>query len=710
MRLKIVSVLFLAVQSLLGSNNPVLIIRNTDKNIEVGKYLMVLEDKDNSYSIDEAEKSDKFIPSKTNVPNLGISSSSFWVKLQVTNHTDNEDFLFVLTQPTIDEVQWYVDKGNGEFDVIKFGENVPFSVRKYNDPNYIFDFKIKKNESKILFFKVRSNKNTQLPVLIGTSKTVFEYLKTIDVLSGVYWGVMIVIIIYNLFLFFSIRDRSYLLYVAYVILILLTQTSLQGYTFQFLWPNNTWLETHSLFLFPALVGMAGLEFMKDFLKIKENSKFLYQISFVFIVFYLIAITLGISGYYIISFHMIDINAASVSIFMLYTAIKVYIKGYRPARFFLLSWSIFLVGVCVYVLKDLEILPYNNFTRYTMHVGSALETILLSFALGDRINILKKEKEESRQKTLEVLKENEKIITEQNLTLETKVRERTNELEMLNASLKETQTQLINAEKMASVGQLTAGIAHEINNPINFVISNIKPLQRDVNDILHLLAKYSEIEDEKELQEKLAIINHSKETLDINYLITEINLLLKGIDDGANRTAAIVKGLRTFSRVDEDDLKKADIHEGLDATLTLLNNSIDKSKITIIKDYDPNIQPIECYPGKINQVFMNILHNAIQAMNEKKGGEEKNITIKTYKNDRDLFISIKDNGVGIPEKIKNKIFDPFFTTKQVGEGTGLGLSIAHSIIKSHNGEIQIKSEEGKGTEFIIVLPLSQSHKN
>jgi two-component system NtrC family sensor kinase len=145
-------------------------------------------------------------------------------------------------------------------------------------------------------------------------------------------------------------------------------------------------------------------------------------------------------------------------------------------------------------------------------------------------------------------------------------------------------------------------------------------------------------------------------------------------------------------------------------LTLLNNSIDKSKITIIKEYDADIKPIECYPGKINQVFMNILHNAIQAMNEKKGGEEKNITIKTYKNDRDLFISIKDNGVGIPEKIKNKIFDPFFTTKQVGEGTGLGLSIAHSIIKSHNGEIQIKSEEGKGTEFIIILPLSQSHKN
>ncbi|MGH2643675.1 MAG: sensor histidine kinase, partial [Chitinophagaceae bacterium] len=178
-----------------------------------------------------------------------------------------------------------------------------------------------------------------------------------------------------------------------------------------------------------------------------------------------------------------------------------------------------------------------------------------------------------------------------------------------------------------------------------------------------------------------------------------------IEDGASRTADIVKGLRTFSRLDESDLKEADIHEGIDNTLILLNHTIAKD-LTVVKNYQ-EIPKIECYPGKLNQVFMNLLTNAIQAMNSNVNGREKKIIISTESLNENIIIRISDTGPGIPNEIRDKIFEPFFTTKEIGEGTGLGLSIVYAIIEKHHGKIIVNSEENKGTEFAITLPLQQS---
>ena len=267
------------------------------------------------------------------------------------------------------------------------------------------------------------------------------------------------------------------------------------------------------------------------------------------------------------------------------------------------------------------------------------------------------------------------------------------------NLKAAQAQLIDAEKMASLGQLTAGIAHEINNPINFVSGNINPLKLDLDDMKELIRKFRNMchvgpskDNIKELQDYI-------EELDLDYLFEEIDQLLGGIEEGAKRTRDIVAGLRNFSRLDEDDFKQADIHEGLDSTLILLKNKL-KNRITVQKQYD-KIPKIECLPGKLNQVFMNILNNAAQAIEDQ--GE---IIIKTLLKDDKIIISIKDNGPGIPEETKKHIFEPFFTTKDVGAGTGLGLSISKGIIDKHEGTIEVYSEPGQGTEFIITLPKFQ----
>ena len=268
------------------------------------------------------------------------------------------------------------------------------------------------------------------------------------------------------------------------------------------------------------------------------------------------------------------------------------------------------------------------------------------------------------------------------------------------NLKLAQSQLIQSEKMASVGVLTAGIAHELNNPINFVSGNVYPLQQDLDEVFSIIEKYEEAIQANNLEGFFTEVKVLKDKMEYSFLIKEIFSLLKGIEEGANRSSEIIKGLRSFSRLDDEMCQFYDIHEGIDSTLVLLQNKI-KDKIIVRKDYG-EFDGLECFPSKLNQVIMNIITNSIQAMDG-----EGELFIQTVSSAIGIKIIIKDNGKGMTPEVKEHIFDPFFTTKDVGQGTGLGLSISYGIIEKHNGNIDVISEPGKGTEFIISLPRTQS---
>jgi signal transduction histidine kinase len=259
------------------------------------------------------------------------------------------------------------------------------------------------------------------------------------------------------------------------------------------------------------------------------------------------------------------------------------------------------------------------------------------------------------------------------------------------NLKITQGQLVQSEKMASLGQMTAGVAHEINNPINFISSSIGSLNRDVKDLKTLLKLYKENPAEAEQFAK---------KIDADYLLTEIDELIVGITEGADRTSEIVKGLRNFSRVDEAEKKKANINDSLDSTIMILQSKLKDKNIEIEKKYD-QLPDLFCYPGQLNQVFMNLISNSADAIEAKSG----KLKLETKVHCENIIISISDNGIGMSKEIIKKIFDPFFTTKEVGKGTGLGLSIVHGIIEKHNASIKVNSEIGKGTTFIIEIPIT-----
>ncbi|MCC8426837.1 7TM diverse intracellular signaling domain-containing protein [Mucilaginibacter sp. UR6-11] len=679
------------------------------ENIVIGKNVAVLEDATNKLNIDAVRKSSKFIPLHTSVPNLQLSRSNFWLKFTIKNESAGNQLLLNLEYPTLDICEFYYPV-NGVYKSERLSDKYPFSQRKYKHQDFIFDINNPVDSTVTYYLKVQSGEEMVLPIMLGTPQKIAESKLTNDLLWGCLVGILLVMMFYNLFVYISTRDISYLYYVSYTLFIGLTQTTLSGYTYRFLFPNAPAAFNQCIIIFPALAGISLLNFSRSFLGVKERMPIMGYIFKIVIVFYLIAIVLRLLGYALSSYRAIDISALCLSVSIYVAVIRLSIKGFRPAKFFALAWTIFLAGLVLFVLRNLGVLGYNNFTNYTMQVGTAFEVTLLSLALADRINVFKAEKERSQEETLIALQENERIIREQNVMLELKVEERTHELNQSLEDLKQAQSQLVESEKMASLGQLTAGIAHEINNPINFVTSNINPLKRDVELVLEVINTIEQVsKSDASLADKQKQIEDYKEEVDFDYLVVEIRHLIKGIFEGATRTAEIVKGLKIFSRLDEDDLKRTNLNEGLDSTLVVANNLLN-NRISIKKEFG-ELPLVECFAGKLNQVFLNLISNAIYAIEKKFGDSEGGeIKISTGIEDENVVIKIADNGIGMDDQIAKKVFEPFFTTKEVGEGTGLGMSIAYNTIKKHNGQIIVSSEPGKGTEFILKIPVIYDVKN
>jgi signal transduction histidine kinase len=308
----------------------------------------------------------------------------------------------------------------------------------------------------------------------------------------------------------------------------------------------------------------------------------------------------------------------------------------------------------------------------------------------------------------------------NQTLEENVESRTQELnektQRLEETLKElrrTQTQIVQSEKMSSLGQLVAGIAHEINNPVNFIHGNVGHVKENTKELLELISLYR-----IEYPNATPAIEDKIEQIDLDFLQEDFPKLLNSMNVGTERIREIVKSLRIFSRLDEAEVKAIDIHEGMDSTLMILQNRLkespDRIQISVMKDY-ASLPLVQCYAGQLNQVFMNILANSIDALEDLLATaptHQPHIKIWTKQLDTNwIEIGIADNGPGMPEAIQQQIFDPFFTTKPVGKGTGMGMSISYQIItEKHQGQLECVSTAGQGTTFLIRIPIHQASQD
>jgi two-component system NtrC family sensor kinase len=631
-----------------------------------------------------------------------IKSSSDYFYLEITAVNNNlYDSVFCLTIPIsyIDHV--FISEDINSLPNNGYGDLDVRNAEAVNDPYPTWVTTISTNKSKKIYILIQDKGDLGVKFLSEVLVQNYNDRMIRNGFFGIFVGIMLAMILYNAFIFIQIRNKDYLYYVLFLFSLLVTQATLLGISYYFL-EKETNIDDGLIYAGSSLLGIFGLKFVYDFTQVKKHfSKINFFFNYVYISYGLCLIFVFFNLKHI-SHIILNINGLLVPAILIGLMFIAGRRGVPNANYILLAWSSFFFGVFVFVGKDSGIIPYSPISNFLMPIGASIAAILLSFALANQINALKQEKEESDKRVIEEVKKNEELVINQNIILEKKVKERTAELEEALRNLKAAQSQLVQSEKMASLGVLTAGIAHEINNPINFVSANVIPLKENIEILTKLLGEYKRIDPsspEKELERMLEM----EKDFEIDYLLKETDLLIDGIEEGAKRTHTIVDGLKTFSRGDGSEESLGDINKGIESTLSVLKSKLKGLKVNLNLGTLPLVN---CQIGKLNQVFLNLINNAIDALEEKNGANSGNSTIEistsiNAKNEVEIHIS--DNANGIPEEQKEKLFEPFFTTKAIGKGTGLGLAISYGITEEHNGTIEFESELGKGSTFTVVIP-------
>lgn len=447
MRLKLFTNLLVSVFSILFptflvGQNLIVSYNSTEKILSVADKITYLEDSTSLFISNPNQVLNfetNFIKNEGKVLNFANTQSAFWFRLEVERKVDEKIYLEI-NNPMLDSVIFFEKIDNQLQQIAQSGAAFAFQKREiqYTEPNFLLP--LIEGEKKVFYLYVKSNFPTQTTLSIGTAKEILEAQHPFDVAMGGYIGIMVVMGLYNLFVFFSIRDKLYLYYVFYVFGICLTYTMFKGYSFEFLWSNS---EQINFYIPPvsSFVVFFMLLFARSFLDLKKNYPRLDKGIFVLLFMTVVSIVIGVLGVYGISAIIGQLAVILMAVYLLAITIYLLIKGYKPARFFLFAWSIYLVGLIIFILQLNAAIPHTWFTNNAILFGSALEVILLSLALADRINVYKKQKDVAQKEILAKTIENENLIKEQNKLLEIKVKEATEDLHISNEELNSTNEEL-----------------------------------------------------------------------------------------------------------------------------------------------------------------------------------------------------------------------------------------------------------------------------
>jgi len=707
-KIPLILCLLLMATRLLASSADTLVINQTDSKFLSSQYFKELENPNYNLSINDVINNNGFHSISSTLPILKFSKSATWLKFTLKNNTAHATIPLRMGRVIIDEFDiYYKDSLN---KLVHLAPQTPNHNFGYTGRAItVINIPLKPGASNTYFLKIKGNQAAVVPIEVSSADKFTQKDSHDNLIYGAIMGIFLIMALYNLMLFIVVRDRSYLYYTYYIVALGASQLITLGYGADLLPTNKATLNGWVFPLLRVFFGYSILLFAGEFLRLRFNAQKYYWIHSTLYYVYALPIICVLFGWTGSAYALITVCVFAVSCFLLFIGTYLYFQGYEPAKFFMIGWGLSLTAMLVSIARNKGfVIPYTDFTANILMYSSSLELVLFSVALADKINYYRHQNNESQQASLKIAKENERLITQQNIILENKVKERTQELIETNQSLsvtienlKAAQYKLVETEKMASLGQLTAGVAHEINNPINFVSANVAPLRLDFKELFALLEKYDAAAHNPQDDELLSDAQKYKDKIDPAFVKNEILTLLDGIEDGANRTSEIVQSLRTFSRMDELVLKTANINNAILNTLILLRSSI--PNYIEIKPVFDKLEPLNCYSGKINQVLVNLINNSIQAIKAKDEHHNESILIVTRDLPDHITIEITDTGIGMSEEVRQRMFEPFFTTKEIGEGTGLGLSIVFGIIEKHQGSIDVQSKPGEGTTFTLKLP-------
>ena len=693
---------------------------------DVGQYVYFYKDETNALSFEQIKNlPDAAFQKSTSTPlRFGITTASVWLKFAVKNQTDLPLFL-AFQSNALSALNAFIYDEAG-----KLTEKDAFADKELRRANVVLNLG---TSPKFLYVKIRSDFSLQLPLVLSRLAPLsFHYYK-LDVKNGLCLGILMAMALYNLFIFYLVKDRLYLYYCLYILTSLWTMAHLSGLGL-LIWGDYPLI---TRFVGVPFVLLSAWLFTVRFLNLDINMPRTYIA--IKILCFLIACIIPIDflNLQVIRGAAQQLLTPISTISMLIVGILSHFQGNKSAKYYVFAWVFFLVGGIITSFSYSGILPFNYFTSNAVLFGACVESILLAFALANRINIYRAESAEAQALAFQRLEENERLareqnkslaenerlVREQNKVLEEKVHERTTELETSLETLKATQNQLIQSEKLANLGELTAGISHEIQNPLNFV-TNFSELSVD------LVKDLKEEMEKSPLTPEGGMIISSKDKAYIDELFADLASNQEKIKHHGRRASSIVKGMLEHSRASSGVRERIDINQLADEYLRLSYHGLrakDKTFNADFKtDFADSLPKIAVVPQDLGRVLLNLINNAFYAVNQRKqnvgeqnvgevsnladvGAYQPTVIVSTQQIDNQMIIKVKDNGTGMPEGVKAKIFQPFFSTKPSGEGTGLGLSLSYEIVtKGHGGTLEVESTVGVGTVFIVRLPIREGN--
>jgi PAS domain S-box-containing protein len=762
--LKLLFILLLLAFPETANAAPSVVLEDMQHNYALGKHLDFFEDKERIITIDDivsSEISSRWRQSKSSIPNFGFADGAYWVRFSIDNkcsHTDQ--FYLEVAYPYLDRIDLFIPDYDN-FILKKSGDYLPFNNREIANRYFVFPLKIPEGKT-TYYLKIDSitGDSVVLPFKLYTSKGFNEKVNFEQTILGIYYGAMLVMIIYNLFLFISLRERVYLYIIWFVGGFLLFQACEDGLATEYLWQNNIFLANYAVFYIIILGSMGMIKFSQEFLDTVNQTPRMHKIlTRLFFVLILWAFILTLSIFLqpalpkfipiVLTFLVFLIAGLLLVCALLGTR-----NNFRPAKFFLLAETGFLIGVILVALRIACLLPVFFVTEYSAQMGSVMAVVLLSFGLADKVNIIKQEKEEYLDKVYALINSSTDLIflkdTKLRYVIANKVHEtifnvkvdqiigktdfdfmpaadarhcEESDLEALkkgHVSKKETvgdRHYHIIKQKVLHKGKNLIGVAGVIRD-----ITRQRQAEAEKKGLTEQLRQSQKLESIGTLAGGVAhdfnniltvIIGYTEVAIDEIQRGSSLDEILKEVYKAGLRAKDLVQQILTFARQTDQELKPLRVNTIAREVIKLLQSTL---PATIeIKQNIASDSLIMADPTQIYQVMMNLCTNAAHAMDEHGGTLEITVTDEylspKFVNNHPglepghfLQVAVKDTGTGIKEEVIDSIFEPYFTTKERGEGTGLGLSVVHGIVKGYGGEILVENNPGKGAKFRVYLPI------
>lgn len=644
------------------------------RNIELGRYIELFEDHSGKLTFDDISKPEMnkyWYQSRWDIPNFGYNASTFWVRFKINGTlVQNTDELYlILDYPLLDYIKIYLPGNNGDFFTQELGDRVPWKNRSIENRNPVFIIKPALLNNQIIYLKIRSEGDVVIPLLLMKPEYFYHKDHVEQLIFGAYFGIILIMIIYNFFIFLTVRDRNYLIYVLFLLALSLFSLSFTGLLFEHILSSYPDI-ANSLVLISSIIAVSvAIWFTVSFLETKSKIKIIHRTLLSFLLIKLIFVIISSALPYSIMAKVILIESIVSYAFLIIIGLKFYLDGYKIARFYVVGWMFTPIGTIIVSLKNLGILPSMFITEYAIFIANIFEISMLSFALADRINIIKQEKEEAQQETL-------RIQIDATANLEKKVEERTNELALANAKLSEL-------DRIKS--NFFANISHEIRTPLTLILTPIESFLYKENTV------------------------------------TPDKRFFESVYRNGLRLLGLINNLLDFSRLDagRTELVMCEID-----IIRLIKNHIDSVRsmnevkgIELLFEYDIEHLVLNADLDKIDKIVANLFSNAIKFTDQ--GGRIKvYVNIESADNSEYCLIRISDTGIGIPEEHLEVIFDRFSqidaNSSRRYEGTGIGLALVKEYIKLHNGTISVisrhidKHPESHGSIFTIRIPITHEH--